>query len=147
MGCCSSKPTPGKEYAATTPEVAPFLPFAVSARTVIDNAVEGMCMDRGDEVNKVNEEEPQPEDDESASIKLPLAKAEAELDEVLVRSPESAMAVQSPPADDIPISSTYHRVHSAEVAEQEKKWQEEQRLEAERREREVQEYKAATQIA
>ncbi|EEY61987.1 uncharacterized protein PITG_13969 [Phytophthora infestans T30-4] len=114
-------------------------------------------MDRGDEVNKVNEEEPQPEDDESASIKLPLAKAEAELDEVLVRSPESAMAVQSPPsppprktfqsADDIPISSTYHRVHSAEVAEQEKKWQEEQRLEAERREREVQEYKAATQIA
>ncbi|KAG2781123.1 hypothetical protein JG687_00004963 [Phytophthora cactorum] len=160
MGCCPSKPpTLGKEYGATATEVAPILPSSVSANqvepTVIENAVENMHMDRGDGTDRAYDEEPQPEDDEPAGFKLPLEKGDT--DEVLLRSPEIAVAVQPPPsplprkpsqsADDIPISSTYHRVHCAEVAEQEAKWQEEQRLEAEQREREVREYKAAMQIA
>ncbi|ETM99335.1 hypothetical protein PPTG_18567 [Phytophthora nicotianae INRA-310] len=159
MGCCSSKPTPGKERTATTPEVATIEPPTVSVDQVkpivIDNAVEDMHMDCDNEKEKSDDEEPQPEDDEPAL----LGKDDTKLDEVLVhvRSPERAVPVQSPPspppqklsqsADDIPISSTYHRVHSAEVAEQEKKWQEELRLQAEQREREVREYKAAMQIS
>lgn len=48
--------------------------------------------------------------------------------------------------EDMPISSTYHRVHSATIADKEAKRKEEERLEAEQREREVQEYKAAMML-
>lgn len=59
-----------------------------------------------------------------------------------------SLALRSPartPAnfEDVPISSTYHRVHSATVADKEARRRDEERLEAEQREREVREYKAA----
>ncbi|KAK1945952.1 hypothetical protein P3T76_003000 [Phytophthora citrophthora] len=152
MGCCPSKPPAlGKEYAVNATEVAPILPSTVSGNQVelkLDDAVDEMTMDRGEEIS-VDDEEPVPEEEK---FKLPLQKTEAVLNEVLIRNPETTTSVQSPPspppktsrnADDIPISSTYHRVHSAEVAEQEAKRQEELRLEAERREQEIREYKAA----
>eukprot|EP00644_Phytophthora_capsici_P002808 jgi/Phyca11/124783/e_gw1.55.310.1 len=108
-------------------------------------------MDRGDEalliMDKLDDEEPVPEEEEfKLHVHTPV---ETVLDEVLVRNPETTTTVQCPPqktprnADDIPISSTYHRVHSAEVAKQEAMRQEELRLEAEHREQEIREYKAA----
>ncbi|KAL3666922.1 hypothetical protein V7S43_007869, partial [Phytophthora oleae] len=150
MGCCPSKrPALGKEYAVNATEVAPILPSAVSAdqvEPILDDAVDEMFMDRGDRsrMDKSDDEEPTPEEEE---FKIPSEKVEGVLDEVLIRNPERVTALQSPPsppwktADDIPISSTYHRVHSAEVAEQEAKRQEELRLEAEHREQEVRDYK------
>jgi hypothetical protein len=48
--------------------------------------------------------------------------------------------------EDMPISSTYHRVLSATIADKAAKRKEEERLEAEQREREVQEYKAAMML-
>ncbi|KAF1791091.1 hypothetical protein GQ600_7101 [Phytophthora cactorum] len=127
MGCCPSKPpTLGKEYGATATEVAPILPSSVSANqvepTVIENAVENMHMDRGDGT------------DGRATTQSRNSSGRTTTSVPTPRKPSQS-------ADDIPISSTYHRVHCAEVAEQEAKWQEEQRLEAEQREREVCEYK------
>ncbi|KAG7378661.1 hypothetical protein PHYPSEUDO_009791 [Phytophthora pseudosyringae] len=164
MGCCPSKSPAAKEHTTTT-EVASIVPSSVSANqveAVLANAVGDMLMDRGDgtPMDKSDDEEPGPEDDESASFKLPPREPEGVVkalwDEVFARSPVAA--VQSPPspppspprkssrcADDIPILTTYHRVHSAEVAVQEAKRHEELRLEAEQREREVREYKAAMQ--
>ncbi|GMF14694.1 unnamed protein product [Phytophthora lilii] len=166
MGCCPSKcpgATAGKEYAATTTEVLP----AVSVNQVepvLKDAVQDMLMDRGDgtPIEKSDDEEPAAEDDYGTGddyvpgrFTVPPEKVSAfaaQLEAALIRE---ATTVQSPPppprkssrsADDIPISSTYHRVHSAEVAEQEAKRQEELRLEAEQRERDVREYKAAVQV-
>lgn len=90
------------------------------------------------------------------NIKQPLDKVKSEVEDARRHSPDNVtveFAIHEVPqkrsyrADDIPISSTYHRVHSVEVAEQEKRWQRECRLEAEQREREVREYKAALPIA
>lgn len=171
MGCCPSKcsgATSRKEDAATTAEVAPILPPTVSTNQVelvVDKEVEEILMDRGDgtPMDKSEDEEPGPEEDDDSFGRIKGSQDQTEslakaLDEVLVvRVSEKAVAVQSPPsppprkssrcADDIPISSTYHRAHSAEVVEQEAKRQEELRLEAEQRAREVREYKAGMQIA
>ncbi|KAG6613307.1 uncharacterized protein IUM83_17066 [Phytophthora cinnamomi] len=170
MGCCPSKcpgSTPGKEYAATTTGVAPMFPSTVSANQVepaVDNAVQDMLMDRGDGrlMDKSDDEEPAPKDggDEPRGFKAKAASAAQEVNGAVEQRPGEVARSQSPPspppsppkksqrsADDIPISSTYHRVHSAEVAEQEAKRQEEQRLEAEQRERDVREYKASMQLA
>ncbi|EGZ17590.1 hypothetical protein PHYSODRAFT_300613 [Phytophthora sojae] len=167
MGCCPSKcpgTTPGKEYAATTTEVAPMFPSSVSVEQVepsMDNAVQDMLMDRGDgkPLDKSDDGEPAPEDDAEAVVFKSKAAGGANAAAV-ERRPEEVVHVQSPPspppspprkssrsADDILISSTYHRVHSAEVAKQQAKRQEELRLEAEQREREVREYKASMQLA
>lgn len=67
-----------------------------------------------------------------------------------LESPAS-LALRSPARtpvnfEDMPISSTYHRVLSATIADKEAKRKEEERLEAEQREREVQEYKAAMML-
>ncbi|KAL4158268.1 hypothetical protein PRNP1_004046 [Phytophthora ramorum] len=169
MGCCPSKCpglTPRKEYAATTTEVAPILPPTGSANQVepaADNAVQNMLMDRGSGalMDKSDDEEPVAEDHEPAklaSCKLSqghAAEVANALDVIFVRvAEEVVVGVQPPPspprkssrsADDIPISSTYHRVHSAVVAEQDAKRQEALQLEAEQREREMREYKAAMQ--
>ncbi|KAF4324412.1 hypothetical protein BBO99_00001630 [Phytophthora kernoviae] len=86
------------------------------------------------------------------AMRLPPDQATSSilLHEEVIRAPEDTTLMQTRPpkktshsADDIPISSTYHRAHSAEVAEQESKRQEEQQMEAEEREREIREYKAA----
>ncbi|KAJ8530396.1 hypothetical protein ON010_g14516 [Phytophthora cinnamomi] len=160
--------TPGKEYAATTTGVAPMFPSTVSANQVepaVDNAVQDMLMDRGDGrlMDKSDDEEPAPKDggDEPRGFKAKAASAAQEVNGAVEQRPGEVARSQSPSvapavarrrsrsrsADDIPISSTYHRVHSAEVAEQEAKRQEEQRLEAEQRERDVREYKASMQLA
>ncbi|KAE8915268.1 hypothetical protein PF005_g15245 [Phytophthora fragariae] len=156
MGCCLSKcpgTTPGKEYAATTTEVAPMFPSSGSVNhveTVMDTAVHNLLMDRGDgkSMDKSDDDEPVAYKTKTASVAQ---------DAAVERRPEEVVRAQSPPspppkkasrsADDIPISSTYHRVHSAEVAKQEAKRQEELRIEAEQRERDVREYKAAMQLA
>ncbi|GMF24117.1 unnamed protein product [Phytophthora fragariaefolia] len=169
MGCCPSKcpgTIPGKEYAATTTEVAP-LPSAVSvnqADPVVDTAVESMLMDRGDgkRMDKSDDDDPAAEEDGSepvgsettaASVARETVGAVERRSEEVARAPSPPSPPPSPPrkasrsADDIPISSTYHRVHCAVVEQQEAQRQEELRLEAEQREREVLEYKASMGLA
>jgi len=119
-----------------------------------------MLMDRGDRTS-VGEEEPAAEhDDAPETLKLQPQQETQGCSAVLLRRPELALSSQSPPspppspprkssrsADETPISSTYHRVHSAVVEEQEAKRKEELRFEAEQRAREVREYKATLQLA
>ncbi|TDH66727.1 hypothetical protein CCR75_001897 [Bremia lactucae] len=134
MGLCSSK-------SIATTEVVPFVaPDRCAFEAEVNEANNGineMLMDRVHEAS-VNK-----------------SKALVVGTKVLLRYPENAVTQYSPAllqkishsADDIPISSTYHRVHSAEVAMQEEKRQEEVRREAEQRALEVREYISALQIA
>ncbi|KAG7394842.1 hypothetical protein PHYBOEH_004608 [Phytophthora boehmeriae] len=114
MGTCASKVRgveAQKEY-VVTPEGITETPFAETNSQVHHDKAEG------------------PVDDATVAVKLPPAQATSSLvlDEEVVRGPEETTSTQSRlpkkasrSADDIPISSTYHRVQSAGVAEQESK--------------------------
>ncbi|KAF4324411.1 hypothetical protein G195_002224 [Phytophthora kernoviae 00238/432] len=115
------------------------------------HAVQEILMEREDDLSLDKTDHEDPVNDTAVTVKLPPDQAIHVVDsqDEVVRAPEETVLVRTPPprktshsADDIPISSTYHRVHSAEVAEQESKRQEEQQMEAEEREREIREYKA-----
>ncbi|OWZ22447.1 hypothetical protein PHMEG_0002865 [Phytophthora megakarya] len=129
MGCCPSKPNTNQV------EVA------------IADGVQEMLMDRGDGT-MMDKSDDEAEDDEDKISTVPMA-----LEEELARSPEPVSPPPSPrrksshSADEMPISSTYHRMQMHEMEVQEAERQEELRQEAEQREREVREFKVAMQNA
>ncbi|KAL7684523.1 hypothetical protein Plhal304r1_c035g0108851 [Plasmopara halstedii] len=155
MGLCSSKSS------ARTSKVALVLPPTVSAnqkeRNVVLNVVETMYMDRDVEVSMTkSDDEKSLQNGDFEGTKAKVKVVECEADNVLLRSPDSVVnkfLINGSRrnvcynADDLPISSTYHRVHSVEMAEQEEKWRRELKLEKAQREEEVREYKKTLQIA
>ncbi|POM73478.1 Hypothetical protein PHPALM_9673 [Phytophthora palmivora] len=157
MGCCPSKPntTSGKEYPEEGAIVVPATVKINQVELAVGNEVQEMLMDRGDGTI-MDKSDDEAEDDEPVTFKMENDDTVAmALDKELVHSPVAVQASPppSPPrksshcADDMPISSTYHRMHVHEMEEQEAKRQEELRLETEQREREVREFKAAMLIA
>ncbi|RLN53983.1 hypothetical protein BBJ28_00005704 [Nothophytophthora sp. Chile5] len=153
MGCCPSKQlasTGAVEATAAPPSVASEDPVGLEA---VGGPPTELLMDRGDGtlMDKSDDEdlaEDTPELDEQArddgvspgDLEVHLCDADEPI--MVFRAPRK----ESRNADDIPISSTYHRVHSVEVAELEAKRSEELRVEAEQHEREMREYKAAVQL-
>ncbi|CEG40592.1 uncharacterized protein PHALS_10780 [Plasmopara halstedii] len=144
MGLCSSKSS------ARTSKVALVLPPTVSAnqkeRNVVLNVVETMYMDRDVEVSMTkSDDEKSLQNGDFEGTKAKVKVVECEADNVLLRSPDSVVnkfLINGSRrnvcynADDLPISSTYHRVHSVEMAEQEEKWRRELKLEKAQREEE-----------
>ncbi|KAG7394843.1 hypothetical protein PHYBOEH_004609 [Phytophthora boehmeriae] len=154
MGCCPSKCfglKTEKDDAATTSEPVAVVPASNQVQHNAGQEAHEVQIDRSDtSAAKAGREEPV--DTAAVSVKLPLDLQEGvtAVQTEAVRAPEETTTVRTTPprktsnsADDIPISSTYHRVHSAEVAEQESKRHEELQRQAEQRDREVREYKAA----